>query len=88
LIHLDILIVKPNNPKIKGRIKCEELHVKLLKMLDNCQENEEYACKPAFWKRRNVFCSNVEEVDFKAVYQAEKLPNYDGELSSDHYQEL
>ena len=42
-----MMIVKPNDANIRGRLNCEEVDRKLLEMLRNCKADEDYASKPA-----------------------------------------
>jgi hypothetical protein len=48
------MIVKPNDPNVRGRLSCEEVDRALSEILRNCKENEEYASKAAPWSRSQM----------------------------------
>lgn len=59
-----MLIVKPNDPNVRGRLTCEEVDRKLSEMLHQCTIDDEYASKPAPWPRkRSPIVQNAVEAD-------------------------
>jgi len=62
MIQLDMLIIKPNNPKERGRITCEEVHVKLAGFLKKFNDPD-YVFKPAPWSNRSQTSDEVVQID-------------------------
>jgi len=86
MVQLDMLIVKSNNPKEKGRITSEEVHVKLTGMLKKCEDSD-YACKPAPWSKvpsTSWTSDEVVEVDITdpvaEVLHWKKFQSYEGPI--------
>jgi len=81
MIQLDMLIVKPNNPKEKGRISSEQVHVKLATMLKKC-EDRDYICKPAPWSNYSQASNEVVELDIAdlaaEMLQRKSFRQYEG----------
>jgi len=46
-----MMVVKSNDPNVRDRLSCEEVDRKMTEMLRNCEENKDYASKPAPWSR-------------------------------------
>jgi hypothetical protein len=74
MVMLDMLIVKSNNPQERERISCIQLHARLQKMLQRC-EDEDYLCKPAVWR----YVEQRSEGRVRDDFNAPMPPDFDAE---------
>lgn len=56
-----MLVVKSPNPNERGRTGIEQLNVSLLKMLEKCRKDRNYASQPAPWSQRRADYRNKGE---------------------------
>jgi hypothetical protein len=87
MIQLDMLIVKPNNPQEKGRISSEQVHARLLAMV-NRSEDDGYLCDAAAWCSLVQTSDEAVEIDITdslvGLMQRKVFREYEGRIQERH----